>query len=192
MRVQDYTVQTVSKEIIDRIDVALENCEDHVLDFKDVEILRFTHEHIARVALKYDLVIKNIMDIKDREKIEYHKALQCQPRARDLTEFKEIFKKRFNIGDICVLDTTLTQSKCRGARRKIAKIMEYLPYGVSLRVYHSSMMQPRFFREHDGPDSAELFCRETIRFDEIFHGDIFIEFPKSQIEQHVIDVLFKE
>jgi len=89
-----------------------------------------------------------------------------------------------------VLDLTYDSKRNHEPPRKIIMIEAYQPYGVMVRIYYSSKVQPEIFEHYGGPDSPELFYTETVCFDNLYQGDLLIEYPKNQAEKNVIDILF--
>lgn len=194
LKVLDFTEMVVSPGVMQKIREELEKQENKVVDFAGAVILEYVHEIIAESIIKDGLVPINIADSCDRDKIDYYRRKMLQPQVDGLGEFIRVFKKRFKVGDVCVMDKTLYKGlKTNESRRSIVMIEGYndKKKSVKIRVYYSGMAQPKYFRENGGYNSEKLFYRAEVNMLDLYNDEILIEYPRDDLECRVIDILFQ-
>jgi hypothetical protein len=182
MKAIDCTMQNVNLEVINKIENHMKESDDHILDFIDTEILRFTHKEIARFVLEYNVTLKNIPEALDQKRIEYHKMVFSKPGEDSLKKIIDMVKKSFVVGDLCILEKIVSKGNRRESIRKIAELDKYYPDGIVLKLYDSRKTQPGF--------SGEYERLENIKFDALYDGDVLINFPGNCSEQHELDAVY--
>ena len=193
IKIKDISEYIVNINVLYKVEDIMDKTGIKEVDFKDTVLLDYTHEKIAEMITFKGLIPFNISNEDDRNKIEYFRLKLMQPDVDNINEFIEVFKKRFKVGSVCVLDRTIKKGlKVNENKRSIIMIEGYDKKRVYIRVYHSSKVQPKFFEEYGGKDSPQLFIRTEIMFTDLYNNEVIIDYPKNELERQVIDVLFNE
>ncbi|MGC8734970.1 MAG: hypothetical protein ACP5RD_08075, partial [bacterium] len=91
----------INSDIIKKIEKYIK--EKDTLNFEDVNVLEYTHQELAKLIIKYDLSVVNLKT-KDLDKVKYYMRLEFEPQIDDIDKFKQLFKKRFHVGDVAILE----------------------------------------------------------------------------------------
>lgn len=190
IRALDFTSNVISDKVLEKILEEAEITGDRVVDYTGTVFHSNTYEIIAEHFLYFDINFVNIEKRLDYDMINYNILKLQQPRVGSMAEFKEVFAKRFPEGEICILDKTSEKMlKKNMHNRKVIVVEKIMDRGVRVRVYHSSKMQPYYFREY-GPDNKELFSITEISFIDLYNQEVIIDYPRDEREREILDILF--
>ncbi len=192
IKVLNFTSQNVNHKIVEAIAKEVERTGDKLVDFKDTVILGKTHEKIAELMISHGVKITNVAETKDRDMIEFYRQKLMQPQVSNISEYIEVLKNRFKVGTVCILNRSVAKGvSLNDMLESIIMIEEYLEYGVRVRQYYQSKVQPKYFEMYGGPDSKSLYMLTEIRYVDLYNNEVMIEHPRNEHERYILDELFQ-
>ncbi len=192
IKVLNFTSQNVNHKIVEAIAKEVERTGDKLVDFKDTVILGKTHEKIAELMIRHGVKITNVAETKDRDMIEFYRQKLMQPQVSNISEYIEVLKNRFKVGTVCILNRSVAKGvSLNDMLESIIMIEEYLEYGVRVRQYYQSKVQPKYFEMYGGPDSKSLYMLTEIRYVDLYNNEVMIEHPRNEHERYILDELFQ-
>jgi len=177
IKLSDYS-NVLTKDIITKVEKDM--TANEVMDFKGTTVLKYAHREIAKLVLKYKASIINL-DQDDLDKVRYFVRLESEPHIDDMNKYKKIFKGKFKIGDIAILEEV--------GEVHIIIIESINDNFVRFRKYLKSKVQPIYFRER-GWDSRDLYNYDSVYFDTLFRGKMLIRKPDEE-EKPILELLFE-
>lgn len=191
IRALEFTAQNINSTIVDRIRKKIEETGDTEIDFGGTEILELVHKDIAELMISHGVSVYNISKLSDRDTIEYHRQLLMKPQVDDIEQYIEVFKTRFPVGTVCILDRTVMKGLAINENRESIIMIDAIFHNrIRIRKYHHSKVQPIYFRMAGGHDSPSLYSIEEVFFDELYNNEIVIDHPRNQKERDILDILF--
>lgn len=191
IKATDYTYEYVQPVVVDRILDDVLKTGDTVVDFKGTKIQKYAHEKIAQMMVYAGVEVLNIENDNDRNIIEFMKYKLEEPKADNIKDYVEILKKRFKVGEACILNEKVYMSKGNCSyKRYLVLIEEYKDTRVVIRKYFSSMVQPAIFERAGGKYASCLSYITELSYVDLFQGEVRLEHPRNNLERQIIDILF--